>query len=116
MEELLALAQDWLAPLGQVTGRKMMGGMTLYLDGVVFAILADDLLWFKADKESDAEWDAAGCDRFVVGEKDGVPQAMNYRRAPGDVYDDPEDMRRWAVVALAAGLRSAAKKRPRPRR
>ena len=38
----------------------MMGGATLYCDGTVFAILAFDELWFKADAESDAAWDAAG--------------------------------------------------------
>ena len=38
---------------------------------------------------------------------------MNYRRAPQDVYDDPDAMRRWAALAVEAGLRGAAKKRPR---
>ena len=38
---------------------------------------------------------------------------MNYRRAPSDVYDDAEAMQRWAALAVEAGLRSAAKKRPK---
>lgn len=50
--------QDWvaecLAPMGEVTGRRMMGGLTLYLNGTVFAIVVDDELWFKADAASDA--------------------------------------------------------------
>ena len=113
MDELRALVEGSLAPLGTVTSRRMMGGMTLYLDGTVFAILAGDELWFKADAKSDTAWDDAGCDRSVVGEKDGVPQTMNYRRAPSDVYDDPETMQLWAALAQGAGLRSAATKRPK---
>lgn len=38
---------------------------------------------------------------------------MNYRHAPTDVYDDPEEMRRWARLGVEAGLRGAAKKKPR---
>lgn len=49
---------DWVAealdPLGRVTHRAMMGGATLYLDGTIFAIVAADALWFKADPASDA--------------------------------------------------------------
>jgi DNA transformation protein and related proteins len=105
---------DWvaeaLAPMGNVTRRAMMGGATLYLDGTVFAIVDDDALWFKADKVSDAEWDAAGCVRFTF-DMGGKTGSMNYRRAPDDVYDDAEAMQRWAALAVAAGRRAPVKKR-----
>ena len=38
---------------------------------------------------------------------------MNYRSAPDDVHDDAEAMRRWAGLALEAGNRAAAKKKPK---
>ena len=110
---LFELARESLEPLGAVTMRRMMGGATLYLDGTVFAILLDDALWFKADAQSDAEWDAAGCVRFTYARRDGRVATMNYRRAPPDVYDEPEETQRWARLALAAGERAAAKKRGR---
>jgi DNA transformation protein len=114
-EGLYAWAQEALEPLGAVTMRKMMGGATLYLDGAVFAIMDEGELWFKADAETNAEWDAAGCERFSVTFKDGRVDTMNYRRAPADVYDDPEAMQRWARLALEAGLRGAAKRKPKRR-
>jgi DNA transformation protein and related proteins len=117
MESLFAWAEEALAPLGRVTMRKMMGGATLYLDGTVFAILDEDEIWFKSDAESDAVWDEAGCEQFSFKFKDGRTGTMNYRRGPTDVYDDPDAMRRWAGLGLEAGLRGAAKKKPRkPRR
>ena len=112
-EGLFAWTREALEPLGQVTFRKMMGGATLYLDGTVFAILHDSEIWFKADEESNALWDAEGCVRFAVTFKDGRVDTMNYRRGPLDVYDDPEAMQRWARLAVEAGLKAAAKKKPR---
>jgi DNA transformation protein and related proteins len=112
-EGLYAWVPEALEPIGTVTMRKMMGGATLYLDGTVFAIIDEGELWLKADAESDAIWDAEGCPRFSMTFKDGRVDTMNYRRAPSDVYDDPEAMQRWARLAVAAGLRSAAKRKPR---
>ena len=109
---LVAWAEEALAPLGAVSMRKMMGACVLYLDGTIFAVVEDEI-WFKADAESKAVWDAEGCDHFTFTEKDGTVQTMNYRRAPTDVYDDAEAMQRWAALAVEAGLRGAAKKRPK---
>lgn len=105
---------DWvaeaLAPIGIVTSRRMMGGATLYCDGIVFAIVAADALWFKADRESDATWDATGAERFSY-EREGGRATMNYRRASDDVYDDAEAMRHWAELAISAGRRAPARRR-----
>jgi DNA transformation protein len=112
-EGLVSWVEEALEPLGRVSLRKMMGGATLYLDGTIFAIVDDGELWFKADAESDAVWEAEGCEKFSVTFKDGRVDVMNYRRAPSDVYDDAEAMRKWASMAVEAGLRSAARKKPR---
>lgn len=107
---LIAWVEEALAPMGTVTRRAMMGGATLYLDGVIFAIVDDDQLWFKADATSDADWDAAGCARFTFQMGEGRTGSMNYRRAPDDVYDDADEMRRWARMGVAAGARAPVRK------
>ncbi len=109
---LIAWLEEALAPLGPLTHRAMMGGATLYCGGTVFAIVAGDALWFKADKVSDAAWDAAGAERFTYPRGHGVG-TMNYRRASDSVYDDADELRRWAILALEAGGRAPARK---PRR
>lgn len=110
---LIEWIDEALAPIGQLSKRAMMGGATLYLDGTIFAIVADDQLWFKADADSDALWDAAGCPRFTFSMGEGREGSMNYRRAPDDVYDDADSMREWAALGIAAGQRAPARK---PRR
>lgn len=111
-EELVDWVTEGMEPVGTVTSRKMMGGYTLYLDGTVFSIVAMDQLWFKGDKDNDAEWDAAGCEKFTY-ERDGKTASMNYRTAPDDAYDDVDELRRWAALGLAAGRRAEEKKKPR---
>ncbi len=109
---------DWiaeaLAPVGTVTSRAMMGGATLYCDGVVFAIIAMDDLWFKADRLSDAIWDVEGCARFTY-EMRGKTGSMNYRRAPDAVHDDAEMLIEWVRLAIEAGRRAPPKKPRKPK-
>lgn len=108
---LIEWVAEAMAPLGSVTFRRMMGGATLYCDGTIFAIGSEDGLWFKADAQSDAAWNAAGCARFTYAKGDGTTGSMNYRRAPDDVYDDADALREWARLALAAGARAPVPKR-----
>ena len=106
---------DWIAeamePIGTVTLRKMMGGAVLYCDGTIFALVAEDAVWFKSDAVSDAIWDEAGCQRFSFTMNDGRVDVMNYRKGPDDVYDDADAMREWASLGIAAGFRNPSKKR-----
>lgn len=110
---LIALAAEMVEPLGPPSHRAMMGGATLYCGGIAYAIVADDALWFKADAETDAAWDAAGAERFTYARKDGSMARMNYARAPDAAHDDADAFLGWARLALAAGQRAAARKRPR---
>lgn len=110
-EGLYTWVQEALEPVGAVTMRKMMGGATLYLDGTIFAILDEGEIWFKADAETDAIWDAEGRERFSMTFKDGRVDTMNYRRGPDEVYDDADAMRRWAALAVEAGRRAPVKRK-----
>ena len=56
-EGLYAWVEEALEPMGRVSLRKMMGGATLYLDGIIFGIMVDGELWMKSDAEADAIWD-----------------------------------------------------------
>ncbi|MEN2748245.1 TfoX/Sxy family protein [Sphingomonas sp. T9W2] len=108
---LLIWIEEALAAVGHVTWRRMMGGATLYLDGTVFAIVLDDVLWFKSDAVADPVWDAQGSARFSYARKDGRVATINYRRAPDDVLDDVDAMREWAALAVEAGRRAPGNKR-----
>lgn len=113
---LVDYVADCLAPIGRVTSRNMMGGATLYCDGAIFAIIASDTLWFKSDATSDAAWERQGCEKFTYDFGNGRTGSMNYRRAPDDVHDDPDAMRRCVALALEASARAPVKRPRRPRK
>ena len=76
-------------------------------------MLDESELWFKSDAETNAIWDAQGCERFSFRLKDGNVETMNYRRAPAEIYDDAEAMQRWAALAREAGTRAASTRKKR---
>lgn len=108
---LIDWAKEALEPLGTITHRPMMGAAVLYCDGLVFAVVDEEAIYFKNDKVSAPAWDEAGCLPFTFTGKDGETVSMNYRRAPDDVYDDAEAMLRWAALALEASQRAPVKRK-----
>ena len=101
---------DLLSPLGGVTMRRMFGGLGIYRDGVIFAVVIGEGLYFKADAETAPDFEAEGCGPFVYTGNGGRPVQMPYWRAPERLYDDPEEFVAWARSAVAAAARLAAAK------
>ena len=95
---------DMLFPLGPVTARGMFGGFGIYLDGVMFGLIADEVLYFKADEHSKAPYEAAGMAPFKPWEH--KPMVMPYWEVPADVLDEPEQLRGWARAAFDTALRT----------
>lgn len=100
---------DLLEPLGGVSAKSMFGGAGLYRDGTMFALIADDVLFFKVDEGNRAEYEDAGSSPFVpFADK---PYAMSYWEAPPDLMEDPEALCAWAARAWEAARRSGKGKR-----
>lgn len=106
----LEFLQEALAPLGPVVARRMFGGAGLSLDGITFAIVADETLWLRADETGKAAFEAEHCEPFAYETKDGRRVVMTYRRAPERLLDEPDELVQWARTALVAARRAAAAK------
>jgi DNA transformation protein len=100
---------DLMAPWARVTPRAMFGGYGLYRDGLMFALIAYDELYLKADKQSQPQFERAGSAPFVYDGK-GKPMTMSYWRAPEECLESSAAMRDWCALAWAAALRAAATK------
>jgi DNA transformation protein len=68
---------------------------------------------FKGDAINAEEFSSAGRGKFEFSGKDGKVATMNYWSAPLDAYDDPDALRDWARLGIAAGERAPRKKRKR---
>lgn len=86
-----------------VSTRAMMGGYTLYADGKVFAIVADDQLWFKGSNEL-AEWYLSRGSRKFSYTKEGKEQGMNYFLVPEAVIEDTNTFNEWLDTALSVAI------------
>lgn len=101
---------DLLQPLGPVRARAMFGGYGLYLDDLMFALIAFDALYFKADKLSEPEFEAAGGEPFVYEGK-SKPIKISYWTVPDEALEDPESLLPWAERAVGAARRNRPVKR-----
>ena len=95
---------DLLEPLGPVSARRMFGGYGIYLDRTMFALVADDTLYLKADDASRAAFVAAGLEPFRYARK-GKSYEMSYYAAPEEALEDAELLRDWARKAVDAAMR-----------
>ena len=113
--EFLDFLKDQLRDLGPVTARRMFSGAGLYCDGVIFALLLRDTLYFKVDDANRAAYEAEGLEPFSYEARGKAVTIGAYWRVPERLFDEPDEMLDWARAALAAGRRAEAKKK-KPRR
>jgi DNA transformation protein len=104
---------DILSPLGPVTAKGMFGGFGIYLDGLMFGLIADEVLYFKADSQSSPSYEAAGMAPFKPWEH--KPMTMPYWEVPAEVLDEEDDFRAWGRAAFEAALRTRKPKKPKKR-
>lgn len=102
---------ELLAGMGPVQIRSMFGGGGVFLDGVMFALIADETLYLKADHSTTDAFEAEGMAPFAYDKK-GKAAVMSYWQIPDRLLDDPDELVCWARDALAI---AAAKKRPKQR-
>ena len=110
MSEFVDFLLDTLAVIGPVRARRMFGGHGIYHDDVMFGLVADDVLYLKADTESAPRFLAKNLEPFEYV-KNGKTMKMSYYRAPEEMYDDPDEARHWAALAFAAAARSRKPKK-----
>jgi DNA transformation protein len=79
-----------------VTTKAMFGGVGIYSGGTFFALLADDVLYFKVDEATRAAYEAAGSRAFTPYGK----ASMKYYELPADVLENQDELRSWARAAL----------------
>jgi DNA transformation protein len=110
--EMCAEILERLAPLGDVTSRRMFGGQGFWEAGDVFAYVhRGGTLFFKADATTEADFVAAGSVRF--GEDRNVN--MPYWSVPDDVLADDDRFEEWARRAIAVGHANRTVKKARKR-
>ncbi len=102
----IAGAVEHFEALGDITTRKMMGGLCLYCDGTIFALLhSDGRLHIKAQTpEMISRLEGMGSTRWTYQRAGKAPVGMPYWSLPDAALDDPElacDLARDTLKDLA---------------
>ena len=105
---------ECLAPLGDVQARAMFGGWGFYVGGRMFALVAFETFFIKADDQNRAEFESLGLEPFRY-EAGGKVSVMSYFQPPSAALDDRDLLCEWARKGLDAAARAAKKKSPRKR-
>ena len=111
VEHVREVMAHWAA----ISVRKMFGGFGLYREGLMFALIADDTLYFKTDAENVKHFEQANSTPFVY-QSAGRSVQMSYWSAPAESLESPAEMRDWCQLAYAAALRAAQPKSSAPRK
>ncbi len=104
--EFTDMLRDMLEPLGPISARRMFGGAGLFHNGLMFALIADDTLYLKADDHNRGAFEAEGLGAFTYTTSSGKRSIMSYWLAPERLLDDAEEMQAWCRQAIDAVMRA----------
>jgi DNA transformation protein len=101
---------DQLAALPALSTRRMFGGIGLYSDAWFFALIDDDVLFFKVDDSNRDDYVSRGMKAFMPFP--GQP-SLGYFQVPPDVIEEAEELTRWARHSVEVAQRAGVKKQKR---
>lgn len=81
----------------------MFGGYSIFNEGLMFALIADDTLYFKVDESNRTMYEKAESRPF--------PHGISYWEVPADVLEDKNRLGEWAKISMDIALKKAEKKR-----
>ncbi|WP_372747915.1 TfoX/Sxy family protein [Litorivivens sp.] len=100
---------DWVVAqmggLGVVEQRPLFGGVGLFRESEMFALVVQERLYFRADKETRFLFEHRGLPRYVY-KQGGVSFSLDYFQAPAEVFLSQAEMLVWSERALRSAYRS----------
>lgn len=101
---------DLLADIPGISSRAMFGGWSVYKAGVIFAIIADDRIYFKVDDTNRTDYERYDSRPFVYAQGNHKPTTMSYWELPEEISEDREQLCVFVQRAVEASLRAKRRK------
>jgi DNA transformation protein len=105
-----AQVEEMFAVIDGTSVRKMFGGLGVFRRGIMYALVADDVLYLKADEATSPGYEAEGSQQWVYDGRDRA-MPMPYWRLPDRLFDEPDEFREWALAAFAVAERTTKPKK-----
>ncbi len=87
---------EQLSSWGEVSVRRMFGGAGLYREGIMFAVIADDVAYLKVDDANREDFLRAGSAPFEPYPEKIKTTIRTYFEIPADVLENPDELAKWA--------------------
>ncbi|OAM52199.1 transcriptional regulator [Methylovorus sp. MM2] len=110
MTEFTDYLSEVFRQFGAVRVRKMFGGYGLYHDGVMFGLIADEVLYLKADVSIAHYFEAKHLGQFEYKREDKIVK-LSYYLAPEEIYDDADEAETWARRSFQVAFRNKKTKK-----
>jgi DNA transformation protein len=108
--EFVIYVVELMQSLGPVNAKSMFGGHGIFLEGLMFGLVADSVLYLKADEETGNQFKAKGLEAFTYN-KNGKEFKMSCYQAPEEALESSEEMTAWAGKVYGVAVQAAARKR-----
>lgn len=99
-----------LKPHGPITSRAMFGGYGIYFEGVIFASIVEDRLYFRIDEKNRKDFEKYKTVPFVY-EGGKRPVEMPYLSLPEEVFHHPQLLKKFIQNSYEASLRYQSNKK-----
>ena len=100
---------EMMQTVGPVSSKRMFGGHGIFLEGLMFGLIADNDLYLKVDDEIRDDFLVRGLEPFSYFKK-GKEFKLSYYQAPEETLEQAEAMREWGNKAYEVALRAASMK------
>ena len=102
-DEFVDYILELMQALGPVSAKAMFGGYGIYINDLMFALVANDVLYLKTSNVNLPDFEKRGLRPFSYQRK-GKTLQMSYSEAPAEALDDANIMQLWANRAIEAAL------------
>ena len=94
-EYLVYVLEDVLGHTHGITHRAMFGGYGIYKNGIIFAIIAEDQLYFKVGESNIKDYQEKSSHPFVYKRKGKKSTTMSYWLVPEEIMNDKDEIKKW---------------------
>lgn len=103
LSDYVIFVLDTLRLLAPVSAKAMFGGYGIFKNGVMFALVVQDVLYLKTSADSKIAFENKGLVPFCY-QKQGKTCHLNYYQCPEEAFDDEEVMYDWAYKSYQLAL------------
>ncbi len=97
---------EQISGAGEITHRKMFGGVGIYVDGVFCAIIgSSNRFYLRVGPNNIDDFKNEAMEKFAGGKGAGMP----YYEVPEHVVEDPDVLATWAMQARDAAINAKRK-------